>query len=84
MYIRVSKAVSGPVSWALLLVAMLAFILSLFHGFFGPLGLSMVCLGTLAAVFIAWRSRSSAHPSLTEELRKPVVLPSREPIDPKR
>jgi hypothetical protein len=78
MYIRVSRAVSGPLSWVLVLVAMLAFTLSLFHGFFGPLGLSMVALGAVAAVFIGWRSRAVAHPSLTAELRRAPA-----PIEPK-
>jgi hypothetical protein len=71
MYIQVGKTTPGPVSWVLVVVALFAFLLSLFHGLFGPIGLSMVALGVAAAILIAKRSRGIHHPSLTEELRKP-------------
>ena len=84
MYIRVTKAVVGPVHWALVLVALAAFALSLFNDFFGPVGLTMIGLGAVASFFIAWRSKSVVHPSLTEELRKPSDGSTvREPIEPK-
>ena len=84
MYIPVGKTAPGPLNWILVFVGLLAFILSLFHGFFGPLGISMVVLGAVAAVFIAWRSRAATHPSLTAELRRDSgTTPRHNPIEPK-